>query len=84
MHRRIRLRKANLPKIDIEGTNDTVDHSKPLTEAKRMNAPHTNIQILTDQLNKINTKTLEKEQKKIKKPRYIDTSKLLTFKRSKV
>jgi len=42
-----------------------------------------NIETLTHQLQKISIKKLADEQKKIKKPVYINTSTLLKFSRSK-
>lgn len=73
MHRRKRIRKQLMPSLmDIDGGG-----SKPHVDDQ------TNIETLTDQLKKISLKSLSIEQKKKKKPKYIDTSKLLTFRREK-
>jgi len=66
--------------VDGSGANG-LDHSKPLTESKRDHGP-TNIQSLTNQLEKITIKQLSADAKKKKKPRYIDTSRLLRFSRT--
>lgn len=79
MHRRKRIRKQLMPTgsgMDV----DTVDHSKPLKPSNKHTEP-TNIEQLTKQLNKITVKSVANEQKKAKKPKYIDTSKLLKFHR---
>jgi len=81
MLRRKRIRRSLMPTMadmDIDGKG--VDHSKPLTESKRDHGP-TNIQQLTDQLEKITIKKLATDAKKRAKPKYIDTSKLLRFTR---
>ncbi|GMF48567.1 unnamed protein product [Phytophthora fragariaefolia] len=77
--------------MEIDGSGE-VDHeqskiagalrasSKPVAPSKN-DYGSTNIETLSNQLQKISISHLAKEQKKIKKPRYIDTSKLLTFKR---
>lgn len=84
MHRRRRIRKALMPTMadmEVDGSGaDGLDHSKPLTESKRDHGP-TNIQSLTSQLEKISIKKLSSDAKKAKKPKYIDTSKLLKFSR---
>ncbi|KAG3080595.1 hypothetical protein PI125_g20402 [Phytophthora idaei] len=65
--------------MDIDGDGVTSGTVKSLAPAKTDHGS-TNIETLTKQLEKINVSQLAKEQKK-KKPKYIDTSKLLTFKR---
>lgn len=82
MHRRKRIRKQLMPSgagMDIDSTG-IVDHSKPLKPSNKNNEP-TNIEQLSSQLRKITIKSLANEQKKIKKPKFIDTSKLLRFHR---
>jgi chemotaxis receptor (MCP) glutamine deamidase CheD len=64
--------------MGIDGSGE-VDHSKPVAPSKN-DYGSTNIETLSNQLQKISINHLAKEQKK-KKPRYIDTSKLLNFKR---
>ncbi|KAG3001504.1 hypothetical protein PC121_g22327 [Phytophthora cactorum] len=66
--------------MDIDGDGVTSGTVKPLAPAKTGHGS-TNIETLTKQLEKINITQLAKEQKKAIKPKYIDTSKLLTFKR---
>lgn len=80
MHRRKRIRKRLMGEpMEVDG--DGLDHeSKPVKAAKRELGP-TNIETLTSQLQKVSIKQLASEQKKKKKPKYIDTSKLLNFKR---
>lgn len=81
MHRRKRIRKSLLPQaMEVDGSGE-VDHSKAVSPAKRDNGS-TNIETLTNQLQKINISQMAKEQQKKKKPKYIDTSKLLSFTRS--
>lgn len=84
MHRRRRIRKALMPTMrdmEVDGSGaDGLDHSKPLTESKRVHEP-TNIQSLTSQLEKITIKKMAADQKKAKKPKYISTEALLRFKR---
>jgi hypothetical protein len=83
MHRRKRIRKQLIRSrgaaMDIDSTG-VVDHSKPLKPSNKINEP-TNIEQLSTQLRKITIKSLADEQKKIRKPKYIDTSKLLRFHR---
>lgn len=83
MYRRKRIRKSLMPTmVDMEVDGDGVkSHYKPLTEAKSVYAP-TNIQQLTNQLEKITIKKLATDAKRARKPKYIDTSKLLSFRRS--
>lgn len=83
MFRRKRIRRqllSNSMDIDMDGGSGVVDHSKPLKPSKNENEP-TNIEVLTDKLQKFSIKALDKERTKKKKPKYIDTSKLLNFKR---
>ncbi|GMF37617.1 unnamed protein product [Phytophthora lilii] len=80
MHRRKRIRRQLMPEaMEIDGSGE-VDHSKPVAPSKN-DYGSTNIETLSNQLQKISVSHLAKEQKKMKKPRYIDTSKLLNFKR---
>lgn len=80
MHRRKRIRRKLMPQaMDIDGSGE-VDHSKLVTPTKRDHGS-TNIETLTNQLQKIGVSHLAKEQQKKKKVKYIDTSKLLSFKR---
>ena len=65
--------------MEIDGSGD-VDHSKPVVPSKN-DYGSTNIETLTNKLSQISVSHLAKEQKKMKKPRYIDTSKSLNFKR---
>ncbi|KAL8001190.1 hypothetical protein Plhal703r1_c19g0085731 [Plasmopara halstedii] len=65
--------------MEIDGSGE-VDHSKPVAPSKN-DYGSTNIETLSNQLQKISVSHLAKEQKKMKKPRHIDTSKLLNFKR---
>ncbi|GMF31696.1 unnamed protein product [Phytophthora lilii] len=67
--------------MEIDGSGE-VDHSKPVAPS-RNNYGSTNIETLSNQLQKMSVSHLAKEQKKKKKPRYIDTSALLNFNRSK-
>jgi hypothetical protein len=53
----------------------------PLKATTREHKP-TNIQTLTSQLEKITVKEIVKEQKKKRKPKYIDTTSLLRFTRA--
>jgi hypothetical protein len=55
--------------------------NKPLKATTREHKP-TNIQTLTSQLEKITVKEIVKEQKKKRKPKYIDTTSLLRFTRA--
>ena len=81
MHRRKRIRKQLMPEaMDIDGSGE-VDHSKLVTPSKR-DYGSTNIETLTNQLQKVSVSQLAKEQQKKKKPKYIDTSKLLNFTRN--
>ncbi|KAK1928123.1 hypothetical protein P3T76_014995 [Phytophthora citrophthora] len=66
--------------MDIDGDGVTSGTAKPLGPSKTDHGS-TNIETLTKQLEKVSVSQLAKEQKKAKKPKYIDTSKLLTFKR---
>ncbi|DBA00248.1 TPA: hypothetical protein N0F65_007892 [Lagenidium giganteum] len=66
--------------MDIDGDGVTSGTVKALVAAKTDHGS-TNIETPTKQLEKVNVSQLAKEQKKKKKPKYIDTSKLLTFKR---
>ncbi|DAZ97421.1 TPA: hypothetical protein N0F65_009872 [Lagenidium giganteum] len=66
--------------MEIDGAGDGVDHSKPVTPAKR-DYGSTNIESLTNKINQITISQLAKEQQQKKKVKYIDTSKLLNFKR---
>ena len=80
MHRRKRIRKQLMPQaMEIDGSGE-VNHSKRVTPATRDHGS-TNINTLTNQLQKINITQMAKEQQKKKKPKYIDTSKLLSFQR---
>ncbi|KAL8013225.1 hypothetical protein Plhal710r2_c039g0136881 [Plasmopara halstedii] len=65
--------------MEIDGSGE-VDHSKPVAPSKN-DYGSTNIETLSNQLQKISISHLAKKQKKMKKPRYIDTSKLLNFER---
>ncbi|GMF35051.1 unnamed protein product [Phytophthora lilii] len=65
--------------MEIDGSGE-VDHSKPAAPS-RNDYGSTNIETLSNQLQKINVSHMAKEQKKKKAPKYIDTSKLLNFKR---
>jgi hypothetical protein len=64
--------------VDGDGTNSL---NKPLLPSRAAIAP-TNIQQLTSKLEKISLKKLASDAKRAKKPKYIDTSKLLHFTRS--
>ena len=80
MHRRKRIRKSLHPSpMEIDGSGE-VDHSKPVAPATRQHAP-TNIETLTNQIQRLGVKRITDEAKKTKKVKYIDTSKLLTFRR---
>lgn len=79
MHRRKRIRRQLMYHSQIDGSGE-VDHSKPVTPARRENGA-TNIETLTEKLQNFSIKTVNNEAKKRKKPKYIDTSKLLTFHR---
>lgn len=65
--------------MEIDGSGE-VDHTKPVAPSKN-DYGSTNIETLSNQLQKISISHLAKEQKKTRKPRYIDTSRLLNFKR---
>ena len=81
MHRKKRIRRQMMPSpMEIDGDGTTAGTVKALVPAKTDHGS-TNIETLTKQLEKVNVSQLAKEQKKKKKPKYIDTSKLLTFKR---
>ena len=84
MLRRKRIRRSLMPSMrdmEVDGAGaDGLDHSKPLTESKRDHGT-TNIEQLTNALEKITIKKLAADSKKAKKPKYIDTSKLLRFSR---
>ncbi|ETL24258.1 hypothetical protein L916_21729 [Phytophthora nicotianae] len=74
--------------MDIDGSGEaTHEQSKVAGALPKPVAPSkndygsTNIETLSNQLQKISISHLAKEQKKKKAPRYIDTSKLLNFKR---
>ncbi|GMF23871.1 unnamed protein product [Phytophthora lilii] len=78
MHRRKRIRRQLMPQaMEIDGSGE-MDHSKSVAPSKN-DYGSTNIETLSNQLQKINISQLAKEQKKSKKPKYIDTSKLLNF-----
>ena len=80
MHRRKRIRRQLMPNaMEVDGSGE-VDHSKPVAPAKQDHGS-TNIETLTKKLTQISVTHLAKEQQKKKKPKYIDTSKLLSFKR---
>lgn len=80
MHRRKRIRRKLMPEaMDVDGSG-VVDHSKPVTPAKRDHGS-TNIETLTNQLQTISVSQMAKEHKKKKAPKYINTSKLLSFTR---
>ncbi|GMF22534.1 unnamed protein product [Phytophthora lilii] len=82
MHRRKRIRRQLKPQaMKIDGSGE-LDHSKPVAPFKN-DYGSTNIETLSNKLQKISVSHLAKEQKKMKAPKYIDTSKLLTFNRSK-
>lgn len=66
---------------DVEVDGGALDHSKVLTPSKQEHQ-HTNIQALTDKLESITIKKIRADAKKRKKPKYIDTTKLLRFSRS--
>ena len=82
MHRRKRIRRELRGcAMEIDGSGaDEVDHSKPLKPSQREHAP-TNIETLTNKIQRLSVKTINSDLKKKKKVRYIDTSKLLSFKR---
>lgn len=80
MHRRKRIRLALMPStMEIDG--DGCIGTKLLTPSKQDHGS-TSIETLNNQLQKISIKHLSDEQKKTKRPKYIDTSKLLNFTRS--
>ena len=80
MHRRKRIRRSLRPTpMDIDGSGE-VDHSKPVAPSKREYAP-TNIEVLTNKIQKLGVKSIGDEAKKIKKVKYINTSALLNFNR---
>jgi len=82
MHRRRRIRRALMPSMaDMEVDGGAIDHSKPLRPAKA-GPNQTNIEQLTTQLSDITISKLAEDAKKAKKPKYIDTSKLLKFSRA--
>jgi hypothetical protein len=66
--------------MDLNG-DGLIDHSKPLLPATREHK-HTNIEALTSKLESITIKKIGADAKKRKKPKYIDTTKLLRFSRS--
>jgi hypothetical protein len=65
--------------MEIDGAGE-VDHSKLVLPSKRDNGS-TNIEMLSDPLQKISVSQMAKQQQKIKRVKYIDTSKLLSFSR---
>ncbi|DBA02914.1 TPA: hypothetical protein N0F65_005941 [Lagenidium giganteum] len=65
--------------MDMDGSGEAT-HEKPVVPSKN-DYGSTNIETMSNQLQKISISHLAKEQKKKKAPRYIDTSKLLNFKR---
>lgn len=74
MHRRKRIRKQMMPSpMEIDGAEGG--------GAKMSTPMDSNIEILTKKLQTMTVKKLSDAQKKKKKPKYIDTSKLLSFKR---
>jgi hypothetical protein len=76
-----RIRKSLMPTMapmEIDGGG--LDHSNKLTPAKAVPAP-TNIEVLTKKLEQVSLKSMAKEAKKRKKPKYINTSALLKFSR---
>jgi hypothetical protein len=84
MQRRRRIRRSLMPTMrDMEvdsPSGDGLNHSKPLSESKRDHG-HTNLEQLTNALEKITIKQITKDAKKRTKPKYINTEALLKFKR---
>jgi hypothetical protein len=93
MHRRKRIRKQNMPslmEVDhrspgarraslFDGSGIGV-HTQAVVPSRKA-VEDTNIETLSKQLNKIDISHMAKKAKP-KKPKYIDTSKLLGFKRA--
>lgn len=80
MHRRKRIRRSLMPTMtdmEVDGSGSSM---APIAPSKRDHGP-TNIQSLTSQLEKITIRKISDDAKKLKRPKYIDTSKLLRFKR---
>ena len=68
MHRRKRIRRQLMPQaMEIDGSGE-VDHSKPVAPSKN-DYGSTNIETLSNQLQKISISHLAKEQKKKKAPK---------------
>ncbi|DAZ99846.1 TPA: hypothetical protein N0F65_008589 [Lagenidium giganteum] len=65
--------------MEVDGSGVEDRHTEPVTTAKR-DYGSTNIETLTNKVNQITIKQLAKDAQKQKKPKYIDTSKLLNFK----